>query len=483
MTDSLFTNLHHLLAAAWRRRYLIATCTLLMPLLGLMVSLLAPRHWETHTTLLVQDTAKLNPFLEDLSVGTQLEDRMGGLNALLHSRHMLMGIGEELGLLDASSSDEERERLVARLSAELSVRLLGKDLIQLSYRSGSPDRLAETLLAVRKRFLGFLLAPQQSSLQASERFLHEQLGQRRRELEEAERKLAEFKQQHAGELPDLLGANVGRQRELHEAIASRETELAGAKGTYASLESRLVQVNPVIARLEEQIVGLTSELAMLRARYTDDHSAVQAVKRKLERLEEERRNQLKASSGLAKADVERLWDLAGTLGESGGGNTEHGQALLISQLQELQSAKNRVQSLEEELAKLRTLAGGVDAQLARSGDVERVLAELERDLAARRELYADLQLRYEKARVTGALGQFEEPERIKIIDEPFTPGRPSNLPTLLFVLAGLAGGIALGTGLAVIAELGDTTLRRRDRLEALLGVPLLSRIPKFVPGP
>ncbi len=52
-----------------------------------------------------------------------------------------------------------------------------------------------------------------------------------------------------------------------------------------------------------------------------------------------------------------------------------------------------------------------------------------------------------------------------------------NPPVILFILGGLIGGFGLGTGLAVIAELADTSVRRSDRLAKLTGVPVLTRIP------
>jgi len=81
------------------------------------------------------------------------------------------------------------------------------------------------------------------------------------------------------------------------------------------------------------------------------------------------------------------------------------------------------------------------------------------------------------ARVTGSLGDFEKEKRIKIIDRPFTPSRPKNFPVILFVLGGVFGGLFFGSGLAIVFELFDNTIRRKDRLEALTDIPVISRIP------
>jgi hypothetical protein len=45
-------------------------------------------------SILIQEPGKLNPFLEDLTVKTNLKDRMEALRALLTSRHVLVGVGD-----------------------------------------------------------------------------------------------------------------------------------------------------------------------------------------------------------------------------------------------------------------------------------------------------------------------------------------------------------------------------------------------------
>jgi len=82
---------YKILAAAWRHRYLLIIPPLLMPFIGLGMSKLAPRIYDSHTSFLIQESAKLNPFLKDLSVETHIQQRIKALDTLLHSRHILQG--------------------------------------------------------------------------------------------------------------------------------------------------------------------------------------------------------------------------------------------------------------------------------------------------------------------------------------------------------------------------------------------------------
>jgi uncharacterized protein involved in exopolysaccharide biosynthesis len=94
-------------------------------------------------------------------------------------------------------------------------------------------------------------------------------------------------------------------------------------------------------------------------------------------------------------------------------------------------------------------------------------------------LYNDLLYRNEKAKITGALGKFEQPERIKIIDEPYQPSSPNNFPLSVFLLAGIFGGVFLGCGLALFAEIADTSIRARHHLELITSSPVITRLPRF----
>ena len=254
-------------------------------------------------------------------------------------------------------------------------------------------------------------------------FLAGHLKNRKAELEKAEAALADFKDKYAHELPDLHLTNLTRLGKLKQRLAERESELAGATKSLGGLDQQLSKTNPVVGRIEEQIIRIRGELALLRARYTNNHSKVLGALRNLRRLEEERLNVI-SETGLV-INTEQLWDIVSSTPMSPERVT---QPLLISQLQNLQAARSKVDAMSEEIISLNKIIIKLEAKTVDFGSHERELTTLERNQKFKRELYEDLLQRYEMARITGSLGLFEQGKRVKVIDRPFTPTSPSNLP-------------------------------------------------------
>jgi len=471
---SLGDILYLIVSAAWYRRYLLCVPIAVMPLLAFGISALLPKSYEARMTILVQEPAKLNPFLNDLAVGPNLKDRMEGLKALLRSEHVLAAVIRERQLLPADATPAARNWAVREMSGNLTATLVGGDLIELRLRGATPTGLDQVLATIGERFVDRLLAPERSSMEGSVTFLEREITEKRRILTEAEGALADFKLKNADKLPELYSANVQRLTMLQRTLEEKRAELATAKSAFDDLRARLANTNPVIGKMEEQIVQVSGELALLRARYTDDHSDVQAALRKVRRLEDERKALIDAAQTLTPEDIERLIEQASTQGVS---SDRPAAPLLISQMQRLQDAKAKQASISRDVASLEQTVAQVQASVGTYGTVEREQHQLDRRVLAAREMHDSLAKRYEMARVTGALGKFEAPERVKLIDPPTAPLTPTTPPAILFVIGGIIGGIALGAALAFAAELADTSLRRREQIESGLGLPLLSRLP------
>ena len=476
MSNDVLYNLFRLLNIAWQRRYIICVPILVMPFAGLIVSFMTPKFYEAHTTILLQDISELNPILEDFSISTNLEERQVALKILLKSRNVLRAVATDLGYISEQSTQKEIDEELDELSRSLSI-VFGGELIKIYYRSENRTDIAYLLKTVTKHFLGIVLAPHKSWTSTSETFLEDQLRRQKQSLQDAEENLTSYKAKYALELPQLHEANITRLAELRQLLMEKKTDLAGAEAALKEFNNNLSQTNPVIGKLEERLIDIRADLSMLRSRYTEQHSKVRAATREFERLEAERKRLINETGQLKPENIKRLWNLATT----STGTTEAGNpgstTVLASQLQAVQDAKAKVTGLRNEVESIKRLSLDLENKVRSFAEVERSLTELQRDYDIKLKLYDDFLNRYEMARVLGDLERYEEIERVKVIDEPFTPSRPSTIPAALFVLAGFFAGLGIGTGLTAIAEISDTSLRLKATIESMTGLPVLTRLP------
>lgn len=470
--------LHNLLAAAWRRRYLILLPLLLLPIVGFLVGRVAPLSYETKMTILIQEPGKLNPFLEDLSVKTNLKDRMAALTALLTSRYVLQGVAEDMGMLRPGAPEAAIDNVVADLAGAVSVQLIGQELVELRYRARSPAGMDLVLKSIGQRFMERVSAPEDSSMRESVAFLRQELEKSSQKLDTAEAALSQYRSEHAESLPDLRAGSVQRLNQLRDQLSERETSLTGAVSELDAIRARLATTDPVIGRLEQDIVAARGELSALRSRYTDTHSKVLAAQNRLDRLEQERATLLAAGANAPPVDMDRMWNLGAVAGK----DTPSGpQPLLVSQLTILEAARTRVEQLRSETEALRRSVQELSQRLESSGEVERELRVREREVQVTQDLVQALRKRFDMAQVTGEFSRDQAPERIKVIDRPTVPTKPTKPMPLIFAIAGLVGGLALGAGLTLLLELSDVSVRRIRQMEALTGVPVLARISHLDP--
>lgn len=460
------------LEAAWRRRYLVIVPLAAMPPVSFLAGSFAPQTFEARTTILVQETAKLNPFLNDLAVGPNLKERMPALNSLAHSSHILEAVLADTGQIGASTPEAEKMRKVSALSAAVSVELMGSDLVAFRIRGAEPKGMAKTLRALSTHFIERLLAPERSSIADSQTFLAQELREREQRLKIAQDALAAFKRANAERLPTLESGLVARLSGLEEKLAENRMALKAAAAELGDIRERLVGTNPVIGQIEDDILKTTRRLVELSSRYTPEHSAVQAEKRNLDRLETERDNTLKAAKTLDESDLDRLWNLA-----AGAGVAEEGRTppLLVTQMARLQESNSTHLRLLSETRALEEEIATIHKAIAETGPVLQEQNRLEESIRLAQESFDSVAKRFDNAQITGALGEFEAPERIKVIDQPVDPAAPVTPGRLLFLLAGIAGGMFAGGGLAAAAELLDTRLRSVRQFEQAAGVDVVAR--------
>lgn len=461
-----------LLTVLWHYRYTIVLPMLILPIGGVFIGTSLPKQYTTHTSMLIQETAKMNPFLEDFSVSTLLEERIGALKTLLHSRHILTSVAEDMGIVNGTTSAYERDAVIRQLSTKLKLSVISKDVYKLEYKDNNPKYMENTLAIASRYFIDELLTPERSSISGSENFLATQIEKNLLDLSVAEKKLAIFKDTHPNELPEYHKVNVAQLAQLKQDFSEKSAELAGEKKRLGGLSEQLSATNPIISGIEDKIIQKQSQLTSLHTRYTKEHSSIKRLMRELDQLKNERKKILASTKKID--NIKNLWVMVNNLSEIDPGEL----TLLMSQLQTLQENQGNVAHLEEQTKYLKKSITLLEEKLRDMGSREQELKALMRNIVVKQSLHNDLLKRYEMAKITGSLSKFESQDRVKIIDRPYTPTRPTNPPVILFVVAGLFAGLALGIGCAIIGEVTNSRVRRTDQILSIIEDCMIIHLPK-----
>lgn len=324
-------------------------------------------------------------------------------------------------------------------------------------------------------------------------FLQEQIAIKRAEMSELENRLAEFKEEHTGALPDGMQLTMGTidriERDL-EAIQSEirtleqdrifriaqldqigpgtgpDTQLAELEREYLRMVSVYGPDHPDMVRVKRQIEALTAgpppggtaELARLEAelnaarqRYTDEHPDVMALKRRIDALRAAEDRAASTSPG--------------------------GDPVYLQLRAQVNAIDTRIAGLRERSRDLRARMVEAEERLARMPQVERDLQALMLDLNSARDTFRNLQDRLSLARQTEALESAERGARITLVQRPFVPEEPAGPQRLRIITLALMFGLAIGGMLAIAVEVVDTKVRGSRDVVAIFEAPPLAIVP------
>jgi uncharacterized protein involved in exopolysaccharide biosynthesis len=447
---------------------------IILPIFTIGLSMMGTKQYVNHATILIEESALLNPFLDDLSFSFELNERIDALRTLVISRKVLRRIALENGLFTEDSSSFKQEAIQQKLSESISITLVGDELIKVHFKWDKPAQMKVILESIVEEVIKRLLAPTKTSLDTSELFFAEQLDVLRIELESAETLLADYKAMNSAVLPQLFTTNRETLEDIEKQKQMKLVEFSGVKARLESLSAKLGKANPVLGLLEEKIVRIESKLALLRTRYTEKHSRIKSLVRESSKLREKQQEIMESNTTLDGVDMESLWQIANAMPVG----VEAGeQSLLVSQIAALQEANNQYAQVKQEMDMLQSQADMLSGRLAQTSEVEKHLYKLQRDYDVKADLYKEMLSRYEMAKVTGKLVRYEGPDKIKQIERAYSPTQPIGTPLSITIILGVVLGLLSGIGFVFIAAILDNRLRDLRSIEKLIAQPILSVLP------
>ncbi|RKX70824.1 hypothetical protein DRP53_03740, partial [candidate division WOR-3 bacterium] len=368
-------------------------------------------------------------------------------------------------------------RTTERVRSEIKVsRIRDTDIISLKAKAKSPTLAARIANAYANSYLDYTLNYMRREARTSKEFIEKQIEKMGKDLNEAEARLKAYKESTGifilDEAANQLIAEIAKlEASRAEAVVSKKEAEARLANLKAELEEkdrtfgryRLaasspgLSNNPLIQALKDRLIDLEVKKASLLRDYTEEHPDVKRINDEI---------------GRTKNEISSAVEKALSVGPSA---TDPVYQSLVSQLIQTEAALNayeaKIKAFDREIARQ-------NKKLAKLPETEVRLAQLKRNAKANEEIYTMLLNKREEAR----LAEASEIGDAQIIDPAQPPRSPVSPKKKLNTILGFILGLVIGVGGAFLLEYIDTSVRRKEDLEELLGHPILAMIPEMVEG-
>lgn len=357
---------------------------------------------------------------------------------------------------------------VEAILSSLQVKTVEPDLLEIHATHSDPEVAAMIANSVAIAVTQRSLREAQRDAMQERLYIQQSLKKLEKQLKEIEKEIAQEKKRLGiVDLPEEVKTLLETIRNYESDYKNVQSQLEATIAQINRLQQQIKQVRPIVAvdvellkedpifkQMSEQLAALEVERARLLALFTPEHPEVQQVEERIKAL---RQALTKQARQLTVKDREVLPNPA--------------YQLLIQQLMTAEAdrfaAEARLRALEKFLPELRKRLGTLpDSQLR--------LGELTRKAQATEQVFTNLLLRLEEARIR----EVTKVGSLTIADLATVPQRPI-FPRRSFILAfALFLGVALGVFIALVVDRLSETVTSAEEVKEIFNVPVLASIPK-----
>jgi polysaccharide chain length determinant protein (PEP-CTERM system associated) len=470
------------LAMLRRRLKVILIPTLLAPLAGFALSYAFSPKYTSQALVLVEEQKVPEGYVKPV-VTEDLSQRVATLQQRALSAENLRPLIQNLGLAHSGgvegAIDDLRNNvsIMPVMATTIGPTQPGRNKTSLpgfnvTFTTSNPQRAQAVCAGVTNIMIRENLKDRASAAQNTTDFLGRQVEDAKRNLDDMDSRLAEFKKRYIGQLPGNEDKNLQMLMGMNSQLDANTQTLNRAQQDKAYTESMLAQqlaawkssqtsTNP--QTLQQQLATLQSQLIGLQAHYTEDYPDVVKTKRDIAEVQKklDEINSAAANPSNLTNDKENLSE-----------PPEIRQLRMqIHQYEQLITQGTREQQRLQEQIKV------FQGRIALSPAIEEQYKQLTRDYDTAQKFYEDRLANKKQSEMQTAMEREQQGEQMSVLNPADLPEAPSFPNRLLFAGGGLAGGLALGLGLAFWLEMRDTSLRTETDVVAALDLPVLSQVP------
>ncbi|MCH9696971.1 MAG: hypothetical protein K0U68_02605 [Gammaproteobacteria bacterium] len=459
----------------WRYRWSALVIAWILAIIGWIVVFMLPNQFSVKTVVYVDTSSVLKPLLEGLTPETSTQDDLQIISRVLLSRKNLLSVIRQVDLDLEVNSPIEREDLLKHLASTIKIKGGGSkkdrnNIYEISYQSHSAKDSYQMVSKLLNTMIEETLSTSRTDTVSAQKFLDSQIQIYEERLSAAEQKLARFKKDNVGFMPDERGGYYTRLQRAKDAVDETTSELELANRRYTELTKQLTGESPILTTDFYQTVNAKKlkeyqlELDALLNQYTELHPKVRELRHMIENMNK---------------DPEPSFSEEPTEIDSGDIKQEFNPVYQELKL-ELNKASVDTEILKIQLNKQLTLVNKLTEYIDVIPEVEAKLAKLNRGYEVTRERYLDLVERRESAQLAHSVGSSSSDITFRVIEEPILPSRPSGPNRALFLAAVLLGAMAAGLGWSLLRYLLQPTFIDFNQLFAATDFPILGSVKLYL---
>jgi succinoglycan biosynthesis transport protein ExoP len=481
----------------WRRKGLIAFCTVLLGGVAIAVAWSMPSYYVSEARVLVGVQSPHLPNVESIIADVSPDaERVQNEGFILQSRGLAKEVIEHLKLVDdpefnpalrkpsfwarlnlsqylpqqvetwiahlrpakpAQPTTVEppspEDQLVDVLLPRIDVSTLGRShVLSVKAEAQSPTMAAAIANTLAERYLRYQRHEKVESMDRVDKFMSSRIAELRDQVAKSDQAVEDYRRSHglyksgngngsggvtAQQLSELNSQLLVAQTAKAEAEARLKEAQEVSKNGLGSDSVPDVLKSPLISMLKQQQADTERRAAELGASYGPRHPSMVNARAEVANIQRRVGSEIsKVIDGLAR---------------------------------EARTAEARYDALAANFENLKHQMGAVNDQSIQ-------LESLERDATVNRNLLEAMLLRAKQA--TGAENILQP--NAKLVSAASPASAPSYPPKALIAFLGIVGGMMVGSAIALLREGSDHTFRRADQIESATGLPVMAMVPQVV---
>lgn len=458
------------LQIARRRKYHIAIPMLVLFALSILIALVLPPIYRSEAKILIEQQ-HIPTSLVKSTVASYADERIQKIQQKIMRIDNINKIIKEFGLYEGQQHQLSPTELAEIFSRNVLLNLISADVISqgrqskatlafnLSFDNNDPTVAKNVANKLVTLFLDENARSRTERAKETTTFLREEAEKYNLQIQLLENKLAQYKSQNSGSLPDLLPVSLSSVTRIESELQQVRLQEKMVNERKSSLRSQLAMTAPIFRspNVDRQSVpnnlpALKAEYTRLRGKYSESHPDVKSINRKIANFKAPKKS-------------------------SGKNDSSINNPIYLQLLNELKMADAEIVNLKVLRGELTGSLKKLELNISKTHQVERGYNDLIRDLDGQKEKYKELKAKFMDAKLAQTLEEEQKAEKFSILEPPRIPSKPEKPNRLKIIFMGLVFSLVGGLGTGYIVEIMDSSIRGHKELARITGIEPLVVIP------